>query len=212
MLNCEQRNHSESRLRARRRFSTGHCPPATDHCSSGFSLVELLIALTIGAVLLLAAAVALDATVRATTVNVDTADGLQKARLGMSRMLDEVRTGRDHTPISASQLTLFRAGTGVTDGGVAFTASDGQTLRYSYDATAKTISMQRGEGAAVVLARRVDAFSVQLIPTRSEGAIRTGASYDLLTRATISVTLRPAETSSPTTLSASVAPRQQKWE
>ncbi len=162
--------------------------------------------------MLMATAVALDAVVRASTVNMDVADGLMKSRLAVSRMLDEIRVGDDHAPVTSSAVTTFRAGTGVTDSGLTFTASDGQTVRYTYDSTAKTLSMQRGSADAVVLARRVDAFTFHLIPARSAEAIRIGGSYDRLTRATIALTLRPGETSDATTLSASVSPRQQKWD
>lgn len=172
----------------------------------------MIVALTIGVMLLLATAVALDAVARASTVNMDVADGIQKSRLAVSRMLDEIRVGKDHAPVTTGAVTTFRSGTGVTDSGVTFTAADGQTLRYSYDATAKTLSMQRGSSAAVVLARRVDSFSVQLIPARSAEAVRVGGAYDRLTRATITLTLRPTESSDATTLSASVSPRQQKWD
>lgn len=195
------------------RSPTGNVQRTTGSSSRrAFSLVELIIALTIGVAMLTATAVALDAVVRASAVNIDVADGLQKSRLAMSRMLDEIRVGEDHAPVTAAAVISFHAGTGVTDTGLAFTASDGQTLRYTYDSTGKTLSMQRGAAGAVVLARRVDAFSVQLIPARSAEAIRVGGNYDRLTRATITLTLRPADGSDATTLSASISPRQQKWD
>jgi prepilin-type N-terminal cleavage/methylation domain-containing protein len=196
----------------RRAHPARHAPLATRHCSPAFTLVELLIALAIGVVLLMATAFALDAIVRSSTVNIDSADGLQKARLAMTRVLDEIRTGHDHLPDTSARVSTFQAGTGTTDSGITFTAGDGQPLRYRYDAGAKTLSMTRGTGSAVVLARRVDAFTVQMIPSRSDSAQRVGGPYDLLTRATITLTLRPATNAPPTTLSASVAPRQQKWE
>jgi hypothetical protein len=195
-----------------RRIRTARCPLPTAHCRRAVSLVELLIALAIGSAMLLATAVALDAVVRASAINVDVADGLMKSRLAVTRMLDEIRVGRDHAPVSTNAVNSFRLGSGVTDSGLTFTAADGQTVCYTYNSAAKTLSMQRGTSSAVVLARRVDSFSVQLIPTRSAEAVRVGGTYDLLTRATITLTLRPSEDAQSTTLSASVSPRQQKWD
>lgn len=70
----------------------------------GFSLLELLVALAISAMLLTAALVALDASFRAYRRTTEEASTHVVARLAMHRLLALIRTGVDFGPLPASPL------------------------------------------------------------------------------------------------------------
>jgi type II secretory pathway pseudopilin PulG len=174
-----------------------------------FTLVEMIIALAISVALLTATATAIDAMTRAFNVNLAQADATAKARVAMNRMLEDIRSGVSHQPITATLQTSFAGGTVVTDTGVRFTREDGTALTYRYNATNRTIEMVSGTAAAVVLVRNIDSFTVQLRPTRSDRSVRIGGTFDLLDRCVVSMQLRTTVTQP---LVGSVTPRRQIWD
>jgi hypothetical protein len=182
-------------------------------------LVELLIALSISAAVLTAVGVATDASFKAYAVNQETASLAQRGRITLHRMLTYTRTCKEHQPIGATQITQFEAGTVVTDTGVSmFTDSDVQ-LDFTYDAPNRRILVIEN-GTTRELLRGVEAFSVKMEPMQSPAAIRAGSGYDLLRRATFTITVRTngqsadvdeTQDSQLVTVSSSVMPRRNSW-
>lgn len=70
----------------------------------GFSLVEMLVALAISAVLLTAALAALDASFRSYKVTTDSASTHVVSRIVMHRVMTMIRTGQDFAPFPADVL------------------------------------------------------------------------------------------------------------
>lgn len=181
-----------------------------------FTLVEVLIAVTISATLLLATAAALKASVDSFSANQASADTLQRARITITRLAAQLRAGSDHLPITASKQASFIAGATVTDSGITFTDDLGQSLDYIYDADARTLRVVVDGGTPRILASHVTSFSVRMTPTRSTSSIKTGGVYDELERVTLTISLNPVVegseiTGQPLTLSESVTPRARLW-
>lgn len=93
----------------------------------GLGLVEALVSLAITATLLTAVAAAFRASGDAIDLNDNFARATQSARVGMARMLTQVRRGTPATDTTASSLHLL------TD--------TGQDINYNYDSTAQTITL-----------------------------------------------------------------------
>src|SRR3954463_8550923 len=100
----------------------------------GVGLIELLIALSISAVLLTATAVAVDASFKAYANNQEEASLLQQSRMALNRVVTSIRTSDTHAPIGAAQLVDFKAGLMATDSGIAMIQEDGTDVLYRYDA------------------------------------------------------------------------------
>jgi len=182
----------------------------------GVGLAELLIALAISAAVLTAVAVATDASFKAYRINQENASLMQRARLSLHRIVSEIRTSDTHSPITTAQIASFGAGTTVTDSGIKmFDTTD--TLRtYKLDAGNDRL-LVTVSGVDHVLAEGVETFTVSFEPMKSAAAVRSGGNYDLLKRATITLTVRTnfsTSLSSETTgvqtitLSSSVMPRR----
>jgi len=185
----------------------------------GVGLVELLIALSISALLLTATAVAVDASFKAYANNQEESSLLQQSRMALNRVVTSIRTSDTHAPTDPTLLVDFKAGFKVTETSIGMFQEDGTNIVYRYDAAKKQL-IAEVRGKSYILARGVEAFSVSMEPMRSEEALRTGSSYDLLRRATILITIRTtAETAQssettgkhPVTLSVSVTPRRNSW-
>jgi prepilin-type N-terminal cleavage/methylation domain-containing protein len=185
----------------------------------GVGLVELLIALSISALLLTATAVAVDASFKAYANNQEESSLLQQSRMALNRVVTSIRTSDTHAPTDPKLLVDFKAGFKVTGTSIGMFQEDGTNIVYRYDAAKKQL-IAEVRGKSYVLGRGVEAFSVSMEPMRSEEALRTGSSYDLLRRATILITIRttaetaqPSETTGkhPLTLSVSVTPRRNSW-
>ena len=185
----------------------------------GVGLVELLLALSISALLLTATAVAVDASFKAYANNQEESSLLQQSRMALNRLVTSIRTSDTHAPTDPTLLVDFKAGFKVTGTSIGMFQEDGTNIVYRYDAARKQLVADI-KGKSYILARGVEAFSVSMEPMRSEEALRTGSSYDLLRRATILITLRttaetaqPSETTGkhPVTLSVSVTPRRNSW-
>jgi Tfp pilus assembly protein PilW len=194
------------------------CGPARSR-SRGVGLVELLIALAICASLLTAVAVALDASLKSYRINQEQSALTQRVRLGLHRILTEVRKTDAHAPATSSLLDNFAAGQIVTDSGISMFDEHGEEVTYAFNAAAQRIEVTR-DGATRTLVNGVTQFTVTLEPMRSSTSIRTGGPYDLLNRATILMTVRTvaetAQNSETTgqqtvTISSSVMPRRNVW-
>jgi len=191
-------------------------PSRTRRRHRGLGLAELLVALAISAAVLTAVAVATDASFTAYKVNQENAALMQRARLAMYRILSEIRTSDTHSPITASLSTTFQTGVAVTDTGIKM-YDDNDVLRtYSFD-SANSRLLVNINGSSHVLAEGVQAFRVKFEPMKSAASVRSGGVYDLLKRATITLTVRTnAATSASSettgdqtvTISSSVMPRR----
>ncbi len=188
----------------------------THRFSRGFTLVEILIAVAIAALLFTATATAMKACVDSFTANQASADTLQRARVTMLRLSQQIRAGEDHLPVTTARQTSFIAGTTVTDSGITFIDDKGQTIRCSYNAGTQVLSIQVDGGTARTLASSVSTFTVRMVPVRSAGSIKTGGVYDELERVTITLAINPVVDGNemlgqPVTLSESITPRARLW-
>jgi len=185
----------------------------------GAALLELLIAMSIGATLLLATAAAVNAAFVAYQTNQEQSSLLQRTRIAMERITTVIRTTKAHNPDSLSAATLFKSGQTVTDTGIdLFDVNDVETI-FRYDPTNKQILAIIG-GNTYVLLNSVELFQIKLEPMRSAESQRTGGPYDLLQRATILITVRTSNSTNASiettgrqrlSLSASVMPRPNTW-
>lgn len=185
----------------------------------GLGLVELMLSLVIVAILLTAAATALNASIRAYAVNQEQATLMQSARVAMHRIATMIRTGKSHAPQDSALASAFAGGATVTGSAIALFDENDTDVVFSYDAANQRV-IATIEGTPHVLARGVTAFSVTMEPMRSQTAIKTGGGYDLLKRATVLITVRgtpetlqSGETTGEqsVTLSISAAPRCNAW-
>jgi Tfp pilus assembly protein PilW len=181
-------------------------------------MVELLVALSISATLLTATAIAVNAAFRAYEVNQEQAVLMSKARVSLNFITTNIRGTTLHAPDTAAKRTQFAAGQTVTDTGVVMYDMNNNLLRFFYDAPNKRLQVT-GPMGTQTLARGVEAFSVTLEPMRSANSIRTGGSWDLLRRASVTVTVKTGGSTAPgeavggdtVTLSGSIMPRRNSW-
>src|SRR5213595_1529027 len=90
----------------------------------GVGLVELLLALSISAILLTATAVAVDASFKAYAANQEESSLLQQGRMALNRMVTSIRTSDSHAPNDAKLLTDFKSGLKTTGTGIAMFQED----------------------------------------------------------------------------------------
>ena len=154
----------------------------------GVGLVELLVALSIGAALLTATAVAVNASFKAYAINQELGDLNQRSRLTMYRITAMIRQTKLHAPHTASVAAQFAAGKTVTDTGIDMFDLNDQIVSYRYDPSQKQLLVVVG-GKSHVMCEGVEAFSMRMEPMRSATSIRTGGSWDLLRRATLLLTV-----------------------
>jgi prepilin-type N-terminal cleavage/methylation domain-containing protein len=196
-----------------------------------FTIVELLVSLVIMAMVLTAMAFALDASIRAYSVNQATADSLQRARMAVLRIAGDLRSGTSIFPYNAAPRADFVRGgrttpgdldPTVTDTGVTLVDAWGRDIAYVYRPADEAVVAEIAGEAPVVLARGVTAFQLIMLPGISKQSAIVSPfnedSYDLLYSATIQMTVRStgdlADTDGSTqtiTLTGSVAPEQHRW-
>ena len=182
----------------------------------GFTLVEVLIAVAILSMLLLATTAALQASIDSFSANQASADTLLRGRLTMMRISQQIRAGSDHLPITLAKQTGFIAGATVTDTGVSFQSDVGEEVNYMFDSASSSLKVSVDGGTSRTLASNVSAFAVKLTPTRSATSIKTGGIFDELERANITLTLIPNVdgeqiVGQTLVLSESVTPRARLW-
>jgi prepilin-type N-terminal cleavage/methylation domain-containing protein len=129
-------------------------------CEKGFTLVELLMALAISTILLTGLGVAFSACMTSYTVNKDTYNGLNNARLALGRMVSELRTGYWVDPnASLSQCNFYKA----SDEDV---GDVNDNIGYDYRSEDKTLYIvTHVNGNDYVLCRNVESATFTKIPT-----------------------------------------------
>lgn len=194
----------------------------------GVGLVELLVALAISAALLTSVAVAIDASFKAYAANQTDAQLMQRARLAINRMVAYIRSTTDHLPDDDDAQTAFENGLVTQASAIRMLLNDtsGVIFRQSGDELQMVPFTIAGnvltEGTARTLLKGVGAgdFRITFEPQRSAQAVKIGAKYDQLKRASISLTLRThADTAvsgeqsdrGAVTLNMSVMPRRNIW-
>ncbi len=182
----------------------------------GVGLAELLVCIAITAGLLTAAAVAIDASLKAYSINQVQSDSMHRARLALHRLSTYIRTSTEHSPITEALAEDFSEGQTVTDTGIALFDEHGEELAFRYDSEAGQLIIRENDTDHVLL-RGVTAFNIGMKPVRSTTSIKTGGGFDLLSRATITMTIRfqdggvgtqNVEASRTVTLSTSATPRR----
>ena len=193
--------------------------PSCRRPSHAVGLVELMITLAICAALLTAVAAAVNASFAAYKVNQENSTLTQRGRLTMNRILATIRVNKEHAPVTAALVTTFGTGTIVADSGIRMYDASGTLVKYSWNATTKDLSMTEGTDTRVLL-NGVTNFVIKFEPMKSPTALKTGAGYDLLKRATVEITLKTDADTSKTsettgkmslTLSSSTMPRRNVW-
>jgi len=182
-------------------------------------LIELMIALSISAALLVATAWALDASIRAYQINQEQSGLIQRARVALYHIITSIRTTDAHVPDSTALRSDFSSGVIVTDGGITMYDLNNKVLTYRYDvANQRLLAITNGQ--TYTMAEGVTQFTVKMEPMRSDESVRTGGSWDQLRRATITISVRTNSKTSiagdttnkqTITLSASTMPRQNAW-
>lgn len=193
-------------------------PSLTRARERGLGLVEMLVALTISAVLLTATAITIDAAMKSYSVNLAQADTMQRARVAMHRICTHIRTAAEHQPLNPALISGFVSGQTVTDTGIMLLDPSNNELSFRFDQATGRIIANEG-GTDRVLLNHVQTFTIKLQPMRSEASVRSGGGHDRLARATLLLSLRPDnlgdlgshESLQPTTLSMSVIPRRNVW-
>jgi hypothetical protein len=187
----------------------------------GLAVVELLIALSISGMVLVAVALCVDASFRAYSINQEQSDLMQRSRLAMHRVLTTIRTTDAHEPDDATARATFMMGTVVTDSGIKMIDASESPIAFKFNPTNGLLTATDGSGAEYVVLRGVEKFEIKFEPMRSQDAVRRGEpGFDRLRRATVLLTVRTAgnsvdidETvaSQSVTLSSSAVPRRNVW-
>jgi prepilin-type N-terminal cleavage/methylation domain-containing protein len=194
----------------------------------GVGLVELLVALAISAALLTSVAVAVDASFKAYAANQANAQLTQRARLTVNRLMVYIRSTTQHLPDDDAAQDDFENGLVCNASAIRMMLDDSNGVIFRQESnelkyvpftitggvltenTARTLLTGVGTGD----------FNVTFEPQRSAQAIKTGAKYDQLKRATITLTLHndakttvsgEQTTDHSVTFSTSVMPRRNIW-
>lgn len=207
----------------------------------GLSLVEVMIALTITAVLMGAIAQAVKASFDAFRINQSEAMLTMRARVVLMRIIDQIRANGEEMPLHVtSQYTTLGTpiarqpdGTG-GDTGIIVTAPqpDGVTsidYTYSWDSASQQLMQTRAvynitnplapvlvSTTTQSLLHGVTDFNVSMWPGMNARALPPSTTYDIMLRAAIVMTVvetTPQKMGAPTsiTVSGSAVPRQNVW-
>ena len=187
----------------------------------GLAVVELLIALSISGMVLVAVAMCVDASFRAYSINQEQSDLMQRSRLAMHRVLTTNRTTDAHEPSDATAKAGFMMGSVVVDSGIKMLDASESEITFKLNPTNGLLTATDGTGAEYVVLRGVEKFEIKFEPMRSQDAVRRGElGYDRLRRATVLLTVRTAGNSvdidesvasQSVTLSSSAVPRRNVW-
>ena len=184
------------------------------------AVIELLLALAIGGMILVAVAYCVDASFRAYSINQEQSDLMQRSRLAMHRILTEIRTTATHAPVDATAEMRFEMGLTVTDKGIKMLDSRDREISFDYDPANGVLNARDKLGNEYVLLRGVEKFEVKFEPMKSNKSLRTGGPYDRLLRATVLLTVRTSGNAADVdetvgaqrvTLTSSAVPRQNVW-
>jgi hypothetical protein len=184
------------------------------------AVVELLIALAIGSMVLVAVAYCVDSSFRAYSINQEQSDLMQRSRLAMHRIITEIRQLPTHAPVDPIAEASFDSGLVVTDKGIKMMDAKLRESSFEFDSVNGTLTAKDRQGHEYVLLRGVEKFEVKFEPMKSQKSLRSGGSYDRLLRATVLLTVRTSgnamdvdETvgAQRVTLTSSAVPRMNVW-
>ena len=187
---------------------------------AGMAVIELLIALAIGSMVLVAVAYCVDSSFRAYSINQEQSDLMQRARLSMYRLTTSIRTTSAHQPVTTSALTDFKLGLTTTDTAITMLDYNDRPISFKFDPVQSRLVAVDNVGTEYTLLRGVEKFEVKFEPMMSQESKRVGGVYDRLLRATILITVKTAGNSvdvdekvgaQKVTLSTSVMPRRNVW-
>jgi Tfp pilus assembly protein PilE len=187
---------------------------------SGMAVVELLIALAISGMVLVAVAYCVDTAFRAYSINQEQSDLMQRSRLAMHRILTTIRTTSAHQPVDPLATAAFESGLDVTDTAIRMIDVNEVEIMFRFDPVNGMLMAVDKNGNEYVLVRGVETFEVKFEPMRTEKAARSGGVYDRLMRATVKLTVKTSGNSvdidesvafQRVTLSSSAVPRQNVW-
>ena len=180
----------------------------------GMTLVEVLLALSITAVLMLAIVIALRAGIQTINVNQDTL--ASRSRIALNRMLDQIRTAQAHAPyisnVTAYTTGYIKTGKEYTNIGVKL-IDPRDNADYVYYLDAGQIKVTRNGSAPVSLLDGVTAFQVTLWPGKSPASRASGGDYDQTRLVTITLSASGNESGKPVAIavSGSSVPRINSW-
>lgn len=183
------------------------------------AVVELLIALAISGMILVAVAYCVDSAFRAYSINQEQSDLMQRSRLAMHRILTAIRTTDAHVPVDDATRALFERGALVTDRGIEMYDMANRKIAFEFVKANGTLVATDRSGTEYVLVRGVENFEVTLEPMKTKEALKTGV-YDRLYRASVRLTVRTHGNSidvdesvgaQRVTLSSSAVPRRNVW-
>ncbi|MEO1235304.1 MAG: prepilin-type N-terminal cleavage/methylation domain-containing protein [Planctomycetota bacterium] len=125
-------------------------PRAARMCRRGLSLIEMLVALAISAVLLTATAVAIDTSFTAYAIAAESASTQTSTRMVINRLLTLVRTNVAHGPLTAADAALeptesvtFVTSRIIESSYLELLDGDGDTIKISYDAPNQRLMLTR---------------------------------------------------------------------
>ena len=187
---------------------------------AGMAVIELLIALAIGSMVLVAVAYCVDSSFRAYSINQEQSDLMQRSRLAMHRILTAIRTTDAHFPVDPVAISGFKKGIVVTDKAIEMIDANERHVGFEFDPANGTLIATDKSGMEYVLLRGVEKFEIKFEPLKTQQALRAGGDYDRLLRATIRLTVKTAGNSvdvdetvgaQRVTLSSSAVPRRNVW-
>ena len=194
------------------------------------SLVEVLMALSIAAILLVAMTEALSASFMAFRVNQTQAMLTIRSRAVLMRILDQIRANNasdPYTKTTTAYASYFNSGLAMDDIGIRVTElqPDGVTnffYTYWWDAPNKQLMMIREASGATTtrsLLHGVTNFKITMLPGKDDRLLQPTGKWDILMRASIQITIEDTLTGPGTAstnrqtvaLSGSACPRQNVW-
>ena len=195
-------------------------PTNRSNSRRGLAVIELLIALAISGLVLVAVAYCVDTSFKAYSINQERSDLMQRSRLAMHRILTTIRTTSAHQPVNPLAEAGFKAGFVVTDSAITMVDVNDVEIKFQHDPVNGVLLAVDKDGNEYVLVRGVETFEIKMEPMRTEKATRSGGDYDRLMRATVKLTIKTSGNSADidesvaaqkVTLSSSAVPRQNVW-
>jgi type II secretory pathway component PulJ len=183
----------------------------------GLALIEVLVCVSICAMMLTATAIAFRASVGAYRDNTDRNLLISHGRIAMRQLINEIRQADAHGPINDSLIpnatTLFSQGQTIENTGIQMLKNQpdadepgiipGNSATYvlitwQYDAANRQITRTRSlngiNPVTNVVAMYVQDFKVRMEPARSAANIASGnTAFDLLLRAVVSIKLQDVD-------------------
>jgi type IV pilus assembly protein PilW len=172
-----------------------------DYRASGFTLMELLVAMSIGLVVLAAVAKTFTVQSRQNTAEEQVSQMQQNARAALDLMVREIQMAKYNPAGSA-----FAGAYGVTysasqlevkadmdsNGTIDTSSGSVEDIIYAYDNTNKYITRKLGSGTAEIVADNITAFTFTYYDANGS-AVTSSANSGNIRKVTISITARTAK-------------------